>query len=86
MVIARSCLARYDTDIVALAFFASAYFRHLQWHLGLRASQGPWARGFSKAFAMLPGCCNHYGWEPELERFPIGGSPVHAEMGKKVDM
>ncbi|CAJ2508728.1 Uu.00g137540.m01.CDS01 [Anthostomella pinea] len=57
-----------------------------KWHLGLRTSQGPWARGFSKAFAMLPGCCNHYGWEPAQERFPIGGSPVHAEMGKKVDI
>ncbi|KAM5363425.1 hypothetical protein ACJZ2D_011992 [Fusarium nematophilum] len=25
-----------------------------KWHLGLRASQGPWERGFQKAFAMLP--------------------------------
>ncbi|KAM0812787.1 putative Sulfatase N-terminal domain-containing protein [Seiridium cardinale] len=57
-----------------------------KWHLGLRASQGPWQRGFQKAFAMLPGCCNHYGWEPVQERFPFGGRPIHAEKGKKVEM
>ncbi|KAI1359356.1 alkaline phosphatase-like protein [Xylaria arbuscula] len=57
-----------------------------KWHLGLRASQGPWERGFHKAFAMLPGCCNHYGWEPIQERFPVGGRPIHAEMGKKVEI
>ncbi|KAI1459667.1 alkaline-phosphatase-like protein [Annulohypoxylon moriforme] len=57
-----------------------------KWHLGLRASQGPWERGFQKAFAMLPGCCNHYGWEPVQERFPVGGRPIHAEKGNKVDI
>ncbi|ETI27800.1 hypothetical protein G647_00249 [Cladophialophora carrionii CBS 160.54] len=57
-----------------------------KWHLGLRASQGPWQRGFQKAFAMLPGCCNHYGWEPVQEQFPVGGRPIHAEMGHKVDI
>ncbi|KAJ5775488.1 alkaline-phosphatase-like protein [Penicillium nucicola] len=57
-----------------------------KWHLGLRASQGPWERGFQKALAMLPGCCNHYGWEPVQERFPVGGSPIHAENGVRVDM
>jgi len=57
-----------------------------KWHLGLRASQGPWARGFQRAFAMLPGCCNHYAWEPVQEQFPVGGRPVHAEMGEKVDI
>lgn len=59
---------------------------HLQWHLGLRAHQGPWKRGFKKAFAMLPGCCNHYGWEPVQDRFPVGGRPIHAENGQKVAM
>ncbi|KAL4783594.1 alkaline-phosphatase-like protein [Aspergillus varians] len=57
-----------------------------KWHLGMRTSQGPWERGFQKAFAMLPGCCNHYGWEPVQERFPIGGRPIHAEKGEKVDI
>ncbi|KAL4985723.1 alkaline-phosphatase-like protein [Aspergillus falconensis] len=57
-----------------------------KWHLGLRASHGPWERGFQKAFAMLPGCCNHFGWEPVQERFPVGGRPIHAEKGKKVDI
>ncbi|KAJ5289190.1 hypothetical protein N7478_002220 [Penicillium angulare] len=57
-----------------------------KWHLGLRASQGPSERGFQKAFAMLPGCCNHYAWEPVQERFPMGGSPIHTEGGVKVDV
>ncbi|KAL4925285.1 alkaline-phosphatase-like protein [Aspergillus undulatus] len=57
-----------------------------KWHLGMRTSQGPWARGFQKAFAMLPGCCNHYGWEPVQDKFPIGGRPIHAEQGEKVDI
>lgn len=34
---------------------------------------------------MMPGCCNHYAWEP-VQRFPVGGSPVHAEMGQKVEV
>ncbi|CAK7199497.1 hypothetical protein SEUCBS139899_002177 [Sporothrix eucalyptigena] len=57
-----------------------------KWHLGLRASQGPWERGFQKSFAMMPGCCNHYGWEPVQEAFPVGGRPIHAEEGKKVNV
>ncbi|KAL3476666.1 alkaline-phosphatase-like protein [Aspergillus californicus] len=57
-----------------------------KWHLGMRTAQGPWERGFQKAFAMLPGCCNHYGWEPTQEHFPIGGRPIHAEKGRKVDI
>ncbi|OQE20325.1 hypothetical protein PENSTE_c013G07107 [Penicillium steckii] len=57
-----------------------------KWHLGLRSSQGPSERGFQKALAMLPGCCNHYGWEPVEERFPLGGSPLHTENGTKVDL
>lgn len=57
-----------------------------KWHLGMRASQGPWNRGFQNSFAMLPGCCNHYGWEPIQERFPIGGRPIHANAKGKVDM
>ncbi|KAI0016320.1 alkaline-phosphatase-like protein [Xylariomycetidae sp. FL0641] len=58
----------------------------VQWHLGLRASQGPWQRGFQKTFAMLPGCCNHYGWEPVQEKFPTGGRPIHADKNGKVDV
>ena len=33
-----------------------------KWHLGLKAEQGPAARGFQRSFALLPGCSNHYGW------------------------
>ncbi|ETS85091.1 hypothetical protein PFICI_03116 [Pestalotiopsis fici W106-1] len=79
-----------NEDVATLPeiFEDNGYFTAMsgKWHLGMRASQGPWQRGFKKAFAMLPGCCNHYGWEPVQERFPIGGRPIHAEEGKKVDI
>ncbi|OCF32679.1 hypothetical protein I316_05600 [Kwoniella heveanensis BCC8398] len=59
-----------------------------KWHLGMRQDAGPWARGFQKSFTMLPGCCNHYGWEPVLENggtgMPYGGRPIHAEDGVHV--
>lgn len=32
-----------------------------KWHLGLTRETSPWARGFDKSFALLPGCANHYG-------------------------
>ena len=38
-----------------------------KWHLGLKPEHAPCARGFSQSFALLPGCANHYGWEPQLE-------------------
>ncbi|KAI0118710.1 alkaline-phosphatase-like protein [Nemania sp. FL0031] len=79
-----------NNDVATLPEILSdhGYFTAMagKWHLGLRASQGPWERGFQKAFAMLPGCCNHYGWEPVQEQFPVGGRPIHAEKGKKVDI
>lgn len=37
---------------------------------------------------MLPGCCNHYGWEPVLDAGKagnkVGGRPIHAEDGRYV--
>ncbi|PSN70391.1 arylsulfatase [Corynespora cassiicola Philippines] len=38
-----------------------------KWHLGLEKEQSPWAKGFDKSFALLPGCANHYGYEPPLK-------------------
>ncbi|WP_322015584.1 arylsulfatase [Paraburkholderia sp. J12] len=35
-----------------------------KWHLGLTLERAPWARGFEKSFALLPGAANHYGFEP----------------------
>ena len=37
-----------------------------KWHLGLRPENNPAARGFDRSFALLPGCSNHYGWEPQF--------------------
>ncbi|KAM3439925.1 hypothetical protein MY4824_002432 [Beauveria thailandica] len=38
-----------------------------KWHLGLKPQHYPIHRGFHKSFALLPGCANHYGYEPQYE-------------------
>ncbi|EXJ77351.1 arylsulfatase [Capronia epimyces CBS 606.96] len=38
-----------------------------KWHLGLKQEHFPAKRGFAKSFALLPGCANHYGYEPAYE-------------------
>lgn len=61
-----------------------------KWHLGLRAENNPAVRGFDRSFALLPGCSNHYGYEPQFgkdwnnffRRIP----PLYSEDGKKVDI
>ncbi|KAH8652180.1 alkaline-phosphatase-like protein [Xylariales sp. PMI_506] len=35
-----------------------------KWHLGLRPEHLPCQRGFKRSFALLPGCANHYAYEP----------------------
>ncbi|KAJ6594183.1 alkaline-phosphatase-like protein [Mycena capillaripes] len=37
-----------------------------KWHLGLKPEYLPDQRGFDRSFALLPGCANHYGWEPQF--------------------
>ena len=37
-----------------------------KWHLGLTKESSPWARGFQKSFALLPGAGSHYAFEPQL--------------------
>ncbi|KIK59613.1 hypothetical protein GYMLUDRAFT_169532 [Collybiopsis luxurians FD-317 M1] len=61
-----------------------------KWHLGLKPDYLPNKRGFDRSFALLPGCSNHYGWEPQFgdrmikhfERIP----PLYCEDGKLVDL
>ena len=38
-----------------------------KWHLGLRPEHHPVQRGFKKSFALLPGCANHYAYEPQYK-------------------
>ncbi|KAF4465227.1 Arylsulfatase [Fusarium albosuccineum] len=38
-----------------------------KWHLGLRPEHHPIQRGFKKSFALLPGCANHYAYEPQYK-------------------
>jgi arylsulfatase A-like enzyme len=37
-----------------------------KWHLGLKPENGLSARGFDRSFALLPGCTNHFGFEPQM--------------------
>lgn len=57
-----------------------------KWHLGLKPENGPSQRGFDRSFALLPGCTNHFGFEPQFEntmhffvRIPV----LYAEDGKR---
>lgn len=38
-----------------------------KWHLGLKPEHHPVQRGFKRSFALLPGCANHYAYEPQYE-------------------
>ncbi|KAJ4863384.1 sulfatase domain-containing protein [Trichoderma breve] len=38
-----------------------------KWHLGLQKQHLPIKRGFKKSLALLPGCANHYAYEPEYQ-------------------
>ncbi|KFY63529.1 hypothetical protein V497_01979 [Pseudogymnoascus sp. VKM F-4516 (FW-969)] len=49
-----------------------------KWHLGLKKEYSPQARGFDKSFALLPGCANHYGYEPQYED-PVNEPPKFFE-------
>ncbi|KAJ5110623.1 arylsulfatase [Penicillium argentinense] len=62
----------YLTDkVVAIPELLSegGYFTVMsgKWHLGLKKEYGPHMRGFQRSFALLPGCANHYGYEPQYE-------------------
>lgn len=57
-----------------------------KWHLGLLPQHSPSARGFERSFSLLPGCANHYGWEPQLKEtdkvprfFETAVSALHME-------
>lgn len=63
-----------------------------KWHLGLRPEYAPHAKGFTTSFSLLPGCANHYGWEPQLENpedlprfFETATSALHIENSNYVD-
>jgi arylsulfatase A-like enzyme len=61
-----------------------------KWHLGLKPDYLPNKRGFDRSFALLPGCSNHFGHEPQFqddmiaffERIP----PLYAQDGQKIDL
>ncbi|ESK89863.1 arylsulfatase [Moniliophthora roreri MCA 2997] len=61
-----------------------------KWHLGLKPDYLPNKRGFDRSLALLPGCANHYAWEPQFgddmlrhfERIP----PLYVEDGAKIDL
>lgn len=62
-----------------------------KWHLGHEEDQSPLHKGFHRSFAMLNGCCNHYAWEPPVEKksdvpsfFSTNTAAYHREDGKVV--
>ena len=89
-----SCLSEVaeptDHDVAALPEVLQAAGYHTllsgKWHLGLKPDNNPAARGFDKSFALLPGCTNHWGFEPQFEdpfsffdRIPV----LYSENGKR---
>ncbi|OQV04614.1 hypothetical protein CLAIMM_09469 [Cladophialophora immunda] len=65
-----------DFDIAALPEVLSdnGYWNCMvgKWHLGLRDDTIPSARGFHKSLSVLPGSCNHFGWEPAWDQVVQG--------------
>lgn len=41
-----------------------------KWHLGLTVETSPWARGFDRSFALLPGAANHFASSPDTRDDP----------------
>ncbi|KAK5173660.1 uncharacterized protein LTR77_002341 [Saxophila tyrrhenica] len=63
-----------------------------KWHLGLKPEYGPKARGFDRSFSLLPGCANHYAFEPDYEKveepprfFETAVTALHAEDGQYIN-
>lgn len=60
-----------NSRVVALPELLSdgGYFTCMcgKWHLGLKPNHNPIKRGFKKSFALLSGCVNHYGYEPQYD-------------------
>ncbi|KAH8901654.1 alkaline phosphatase-like protein [Thozetella sp. PMI_491] len=64
-----------------------------KWHLGLKKEHHPIKRGFTKSFALLPGCANHYAYEPDYEDpanepgkfFETATRALHSEDGNYVN-
>jgi arylsulfatase A-like enzyme len=48
-----------------------------KWHLGMSRETSPWARGFQRSFALLPGAANHYGAAPLIKN--PNASPIYVE-------
>ncbi|KAF5643425.1 arylsulfatase [Fusarium tjaetaba] len=59
-------------------------------HLGLKPEHHPKKRGFKKSLALLPGCANHFAYEPEYQDsksepvkfFEIAAQALCAEDGR----
>ena len=80
-----------NSKVVALPELLSdgGYFTCMsgKWHLGLKPEHHPVKRGFKKSFALLPGCANHYGYEPQYDNpasepdkfFETATRALHAE-------
>jgi arylsulfatase A-like enzyme len=48
-----------------------------KWHLGMTRETSPWARGFERSFALLPGGASHYSSAPLMPT--PGAGPIYIE-------
>jgi len=53
-----------------------------KWHLGYTPETNAYSRGFDRAFILLDGQSNHYGWEPQLEDKDSG--PFHIRVSPQL--
>lgn len=67
----RQRLTNADYDVAAMPELLedAGYYNVLsgKWHLGFREQHLPSARGFHQSWGLLPGCSNHFGWEPHWQ-------------------
>ena len=70
-----------DHDVAALPELLrdGGYHTYMagKWHLGWKDEYIPASRGFDKSWALLPGCSNHFGWEPQFDDGIVPMVPGH---------
>lgn len=76
---------RHDALTIAEALAPAGYRSYMvgKWDLGQREDQSPIARGFERAFALLPGTASHFDEKPLARREPVyfdgTGKPVELD-------
>lgn len=73
-----------DHDVAALPEVLQDHGYHTllsgKWHLGYKDGFIPAHRGFDRSWALMPGCSNHFGWEPAYEGGEAGRPKLPGHM------